>query len=76
MLSDKFDPYGEASPTTIREIRGPARRESASMALDRAGQFAFWILVAVIVSARVIWYPAGPGLATERTSEPQHVVMR
>ncbi len=46
------------------------------MVLDRAGQFAFWILVAVIVSARVIWYPASPGFETGRAGEPQHVVMR
>jgi hypothetical protein len=76
MSSDTFDPYGEVSPATVREDRGQARRESASMVLDRAGQFAFWILVAVIVSARVIWYPAAPGFETGRAGEPQHVVMR
>ena len=60
MLTEKFDPYGEVSPATARENRRAARMESASVALDRAGQFAFWLLVVVIVSARIIWYPVAP----------------
>ena len=76
MSTEKFDPYGEVSPDTSRENRRAARIESASVALDRAGQFAFWLLVVVIVSARVIWYPAAPAFEVGSASEPKHLVMR
>ncbi|MGC2813206.1 MAG: hypothetical protein WA303_22925 [Bradyrhizobium sp.] len=76
MLTEKFDPYGEVSPATARENRKAARIESASVALDRAGQVAFWLLVVVIVSARVIWYPAAPRFEVGSTSEPSPMVMR
>jgi hypothetical protein len=76
MLTEKFDPYGEVSPATARENRRTARIESASVALDRAGQFAFWLLVVVIVSARVIWYPVAPSFETGGASELKYLVMR
>jgi len=76
MLTEKFDPYGEVSPAMALENRRAARIESASVALDRAGQFAFWLLVVVIVSARIIWYPAAPAFETGSASEPKHLVMR
>ena len=76
MSTEKFDPYGEVSPATSRENRRAARIESASVALDRAGQLAFWLLVFVIVSARVIWYPAAPSFEAGSASEPKHLVMR
>lgn len=76
MLSEKFDPYGEVSPATVLENRKAARMESASVALDRAGQFAFWLLVVVIVSARIIWYPVVPSFESGSASEPKQLVMR
>jgi hypothetical protein len=76
MSTETFDPYGEVSPDTARENRKAARMESASVALDRAGQVAFWLLVVVIVSARVIWYPAAPAFETGSAGEPKHMVMR
>ena len=76
MLTEKFDPYGEVSPATTRENRRAARIESASVVLDRAGQFAFWLLVVVIVSARIIWYPVAPRFEVGSASEPKHLVMR
>lgn len=76
MSTEKFDPYGEVSPDTARENRRAARIESASVALDRAGRLAFWLLVVVIVSARVIWYPTAPAFEAGSASEPQQVVMR
>ena len=76
MLTEKFDPYGEVSPATTRENRRAARIKSASVVLDRAGQFAFWLLVVVIVSARIIWYPVAPRFEVGSASEPKHLVMR
>ena len=55
MPTEKFDAYGEMSPTAARESSRPA-----SPVLGRIGQFVFWLLVAVIVSARIICYPATP----------------
>jgi hypothetical protein len=75
MPTETFDPYGEVSPDTARDNRR-ARMESASVVLDRAGQFVFWLLVVVIVSARVIWYPGAPRFEASSASEPQQVVMR
>ena len=76
MPTETFDPYGEVSPETARENRRAARIESASVVLDRAGQFVFWLLVVVIVSARVIWYPGAPRFEASSVSEPTHLVMR
>ncbi len=75
MPTETFDPYGEVSPDTARDDR-KAKMELASVMLDRAGQFVFWMLVVVIVSARVIWYPAGARFEVTSGSQPQHVVMR
>lgn len=75
MSTETFDHYGEISPDTARENRR-ARMESASVALDRAGQLAFWLLVVVIVSARVIWYPGAPRFEASSANEPKHLVMR
>jgi hypothetical protein len=75
MPTETFDPYGEVSPDTARENRR-ARMGSASVVLDRAGQVMFWMLVVVIVSARVIWYPAADRFEVGGVSQPQQVVMR
>jgi hypothetical protein len=54
MLARKFDAYGEALPDAAAN-REPA--SSASALLSRVGQYAFWLLVAVIVFARIIYDP-------------------
>ena len=54
MLARKFDAYGEALPDTAAN-REPA--SSASVLLSRIGQYAFWLLVAVVVFARIIYHP-------------------
>lgn len=38
------------------------------------GQIAFWWLVLVIVSARIIWYPAVPGFHVGKAGQPKHAV--
>jgi hypothetical protein len=58
MLTEKFDAYGEILPDVARDEREAAK--TASVVLSRIGQYAFWLLVIVIVSARVIYYPASP----------------
>ncbi len=75
MSTEKFDPYGEVSPDTARENRRAARIESAPVPRGRAGQLASWLLVFVIVSARVIWYPAAPAFEVGNASEPKQMVM-
>jgi len=55
MPTGKFDAYGEILPGAARESS-----RTASAVLSRIGQFVFWLLVVVIVSARIICYPATP----------------
>ena len=74
MLIEKFDAYGEISPVLARDTREPARPASAT--LSRAGQAVFWLLVVIIVSARIIWYPATPAFDIGSASEPKHAVTR
>lgn len=58
MLVGKFDPYGELLPD---DGRGKAAyvTKATSALLSRAGQLVFWMLVVVIVSARVWYFSAG-----------------
>jgi hypothetical protein len=56
ILAENFDAYGDALPTVMLSGRVP--RNTASATFNRVGQIVFWLLVVVIVSARVIWYPA------------------
>jgi hypothetical protein len=72
MSTEKFDAYGEVSPTIARN--GLYLGKSASATLNRAGQIAFWLLVVVIVSARIIWYPAVPGFDVSNAGEPKHAI--
>ncbi len=68
MLTEKFDAYGEALPDAARDEREAA--ETVSVVLSRIGQYAFWLLVIVIVSARVIYYPASPYPASPASEFP------
>jgi hypothetical protein len=54
MLARKFDAYGEVLP----EAAGAREQAStASAFLSRIGQYAFWLLVLVIVFARILYHP-------------------
>ena len=57
MLTEKFDAYGAVLPEAARGNReaGPA-----PAVLGRIGRSIFWLLVILIVSARIVWYPAFP----------------
>jgi hypothetical protein len=74
MLTEKFDAYGEILPDAARGEREPGK--TASAVLNRVGQYLFWLLVVVIVSARVIYYPASPTFQVGSASEPAHTVRR
>ena len=74
MLTEKFDAYGEVSPAAARDGREAGR--TASAVLARVGQLSFWLLVIIIVAARVIWYPAPPAFDAGSASTPEQVVTR
>ena len=54
MRARKFDAYGEVLPDAAG-TRQPER--TASAFLSRMGQYAFWLLVIVIVLARIVYHP-------------------
>ena len=74
MLTEKFDAYGEALPAAARDERAAA--ETVSVVLSRIGQYAFWLLVIVIVSARVIYYPASPASEFPSAKAGVHAAIR
>jgi len=74
MLTEKFDAYGEVLPAAARDGRETGR--TASAVLGRVGKLAFWLLVVVIVAARVIWYPAAPAFDVGSASTPKQAITR
>jgi len=74
MPAEKFDAYGEVLPDGSRGRREAPR--GASGLLNRAGQAVFWLLVIVIVSARIIWYPASPAFQVGGADLPTHTAAR
>ena len=73
MLADKFDAYGEELPDAARGKREAA---AASATLSRVGQYAFWLLVVVIVSIRILMYPAAPAFEVGSTTATKQTVTR
>lgn len=74
MQTDKFDAYGEVLPDGSRGKREAGG--AGSMALSRVGQYAFWLLVVVIVSVRILMYPATPAFEVGSTTAPKQTVTR
>ncbi len=74
MLGEKFDAYGELLPDLARDGREAASAPSAM--LNRIGQYVFWLLVIVIVSARIIYYPANRVFEFRSVSQANPVMMR
>lgn len=74
MLTEKFDAYGEVLPDAVRGEREAVR--GASVILGRFGQYVFWLLVVVILSARIMFYPASPAFEIGSAGDPKHEVMR
>jgi hypothetical protein len=74
MSTEKFDAYGEALPQAAHVKRDAGR--PASAILSRVGQYVFWLFVVVIVSARVMYYPANPRFDVGSASDPKQVTTR
>jgi hypothetical protein len=73
MPTEKFDAYGEVLPDALR---GKREAGAASTALGRVGQYAFWLLVVVIVSVRVLMYPATPAFEVGSATASKQTVTR
>jgi hypothetical protein len=72
MLTEKFDAYGEVLP----DAAGGQPETAASAMLGRVGQYAFWLLVVIIVSVRIIYYPAAPAFEVGASTDVKHAVTR
>lgn len=74
MPTEKFDAYGEELPDAARGKREAGG--AASTALGRIGQYVFWLLVVVIVSVRILMYPAAPAFEVGSASAPKQTLTR
>ena len=74
MLTEKFDAYGDVLPDVARDEREAPK--TASAVLSRIGLYAFWLLVIVIVSARVVFYPANPASEFPSAKAAAHAAIR
>ena len=74
MLTQKFDAYGGVLPDVVRDRREAAK--TASVVVSRIGQYAFWLLVIIIVSARIIYYPASPASEFRGAGAAVHAATR
>lgn len=74
MLTEKFDAYGEVLPEVARGKREASR--TAPVILGRIGQSIFWLLVVLIVSARIIYYPSAPKFEVGSAADVHQAVTR
>jgi cytoskeletal protein RodZ len=74
MLIEKFDAYGEVLPDVSRNKL--EAEKAVSVMLSRIGQYVFWLLVVVIISARVIFYPANPASEFRSASQSSQTTTR
>lgn len=72
MLTEKFDAYGEV----LAGAAGgqPETATAASSLRGRVGQYAFWLLVVVIVSVRIFYYQAAPAFQVGTATDVKHAV--
>jgi hypothetical protein len=54
----------------------PIESTSLHPALGRIGQCVFWLLVIIIVSTRVLFYPAAPAFEAGGASDAKHAATR
>ena len=73
MPTEKFDAYGEVLPDASRAMR---EATSAATVLGRVGRYAFWLLVVVIVSVRILMYPATPSFEVGSAAASKQTVTR
>lgn len=74
MLTEKFDAYGDVLPDAAGGKPEPAT--AASTLLGRVGQYVFWLLVVIIVSVRIINYPAAPAFEVGAPTDVKHAIRR
>ena len=74
MLTEKFDAYGEVLPKAAGCMSETAT--AASSMPGRIGLYAFWLLVVVIVAARIIYYPGAPAFEVGAAADVKHAVTR
>lgn len=74
MLTEKFDAYGEVLPDAAG---GKSETATAASSMPgRIGQYAFWLLVVVIVAVRIIYYPGAPAFGVGAAADLKHAVTR
>ena len=74
MLTEKFDAYGEVLPEAAG---GKSEAATAASAMPgRIGQYAFWLLVVVILAVRIIYYPGAPAFEVGAAADLTHAVTR
>ena len=74
MLTEKFDAYGEVLPDAAG---GQPETATAASAMLRGGdRNIFWVLVVIIVSVRIIYYPAAPAFQVGASANDKHAVTR
>jgi hypothetical protein len=54
---------------------GKRQAPTASVTQGRVGQYVFWLLIIVIVSAQIIYYPGNTALGVESATYPKHALM-
>ena len=74
MLTEKFDAYGDLLPDAAGGK--PETAAGASALLGRIGQYAFWLLVVLIVSVRIVYYPATPAFQVGTATDVKQAVTR
>jgi hypothetical protein len=57
MSTETFEPYGEPLPELGSRTRAPPK---VSAILSAVGQYSFWLLVIVIVCARIAYFSPAP----------------
>ncbi|WP_291865486.1 hypothetical protein [Bradyrhizobium sp.] len=74
MLTEKFDAYGEVLPDSV--AGKPETATAAAGMLGRVGQYAFWLLVVMILSVRIVYYPAAPAFQVGTAIDAKHAATR
>ena len=74
MLTEKFDAFGEAMPNALgNKCEAPS---SASRIVGRIGRWLFWLLVVMILAARISYYPATPAFEVSSAAGPSTALLR
>jgi hypothetical protein len=73
MLIEKFDAYGEVLPDAAGA--SPKRQRLRRRCSVGSGQYAFWLLVVIIVSMRIVYYPA-PAFEVGAATDVKHAATR